>query len=357
MVDLTTTLVGIPLKHPVVLASGPLSHDGMAIRRAHLAGAAAVVTKTISRCPARNPVPHLNIVSQGVLNSELWSDIGPDRWAQREIPLAKESGAVVVASIGPSVEDVRQLARPIARAGADVLELVSYDPDELPRMVSEAGDRADLPVLAKMGALWPELGRIASECRWKGAHGITAVDSLGPALRVDVLRRMPLLGGPSCWISGPALLPIALKAVAVVYEETGGPVIGTGGVSSGRDALEMTMVGAEAVGVCSLPLTRGIAALSRLGDQLRAELEMAGYASFTSAMGAAVPGLRREQRAPQPTLEWMGDRCTECGRCVELCPYTARTEPGIHDAERCRMCGLCASACPTGALVLKEGCP
>lgn len=357
MADLSTTVVGIPLEHPVLLASGPLSYDGEAIARAHRAGAAAVVTKTISCRPASNPIPHLSITEQGVLNCELWSDVRAEQWIHHEIPLAKESGAIVIASIGPTVGDVQELARAVARAGADALEVVSYDPAELPRMSGEAADRAGLPVLAKVNALWPCLGAIASECREHGARGITAVDSLGPALRIDVQRRRPLLGSPACWLSGAALLPLALRAVAVVHQATGGPVVATGGVSSGRDALEMLLAGGTAVGVCSLPLVKGLLSFASLRAQLDAELARAGFSVAEKAIGAALPALATTPGSQRMQLAWSRELCTECGRCVAICPYAARSEPGRSDLSKCRLCGLCASVCRTGALLLEEESP
>ncbi len=353
MVELRATLAGIPLRHPVLLASGPLSHDGEAIVRAHRAGAAAVVTKTISLTPAKNPVPHLSVAEHGVLNCELWSDIDSAQWIQQEIPRAKEAGAVVVASIGPSGDDVRKLARAVARAGADALEMVSYEPAELPRMTAAARQRVSVPVLAKVGAMWPRLDELARECRRRGADAITAVDSLGPAVRIDVQSRRPVLGGASCWMSGAALLPIALKAVATVRQATGGPVVGTGGISSGRDALEMVMAGASLIGVCSVALSRGLCVFRKLVDELGAELRSVGEVSLERTVGAALPLATGREEGNCARFEWAADRCTGCGRCVDLCPYAARSSPSSRIVDRCRLCGLCVSVCPTGALSLQ----
>ena len=87
MTDLKTSIGGLELRNPFILASGPLSYNGEAILRAHRAGAGAVVTKTISRVPATNPIPHIARVSGGLLNGEKWSDLPYERWIEREIPL------------------------------------------------------------------------------------------------------------------------------------------------------------------------------------------------------------------------------------------------------------------------------
>jgi len=83
MVDLKTSIGGLEIENPFILASGPLSHDGGAVLRAHRAGAGAVVTKTISSVPAENPVPHIAKVGNGLINGEKWSDLPYERWIER----------------------------------------------------------------------------------------------------------------------------------------------------------------------------------------------------------------------------------------------------------------------------------
>ena len=78
--DLTMQICGLELMNPFILASGPLSFNGEAILRAHRAGAGAVVTKTICREAARNPLPHIAKLSNGLLNGEQWSDIPAQVW-------------------------------------------------------------------------------------------------------------------------------------------------------------------------------------------------------------------------------------------------------------------------------------
>lgn len=352
MTDLTTSLCGLTLRTPLVLASGPLSSDGDALARAHRAGAGAVVTKTIGLHAAVNPVPHIARTAGGLLNTERWSDLSAERWIEREIPQACRSGAVVVASVGLTSDDVRTLARPLVEAGAAALEVVSYDGAEIASMVEEAAGRVSVPVFAKVSANWPDGVRVARACLAHGAAAITAIDSVGPALRFDLTSRRPLLGGHG-WISGRPILPIALRVVADIARATGCTIIGTGGVEKADDAVEMLYAGATAVGICTAPLLHGISWFGDLSRDLAARLQGLGFGGPADATGAGLPALADEP-STQEGWDFVLARaaCTDCRACVRACPYGARSGAEAFVRANCRGCGLCVAACPTGALTL-----
>jgi dihydropyrimidine dehydrogenase (NAD+) subunit PreA len=359
MADLTARIGTLELGTPFVLASGPLSHDGNALLRAHRAGVGAVVTKTISQKAARNPVPHIAKIGLGLLNSEKWSDLPAQAWIEEEIPRAKSGGATVIASLGLNVEEVEAIGAELAEAGADALEVCSYDVSEIVPMVRAAAQRVSIPILAKVSANWPDVANVARACMSAGAAGITAIDSVGPALRLDVARREPLVGGGFGWLSGAAILPIALRVVAEVSLATSGVVVGTGGVETADQCIEMLMAGASAVGLCSRPLTGGLETIGRLAEQLGDRLDDLGYAGVDEVIGAALPSLRRSslhggREAGEESFAWDEAACTGCGLCVRICPYEARCAPDAVDRAHCRLCGLCTSCCPTGALSLRR---
>ncbi len=365
MVNLKTSIGGLEVENPFILASGPLSHDGRAVLRAHRAGAGAIVTKTISSVPAENPVPHIAKVGNGLINGEKWSDLPYERWIEVEIPLAKDGGATVIASVGLSSGDVAALARPLARAGADTLEVVSYDGKALVPMVREAAHQVDIPVFAKVSANWPDVIDVARACLKSGATAITAIDSIGPALRIDVTRRAPVLGSGYGWLTGQAIFPIALRIVSEIAIATGAPIVGTGGIWKVDNILEMMMAGANAVGICSLAILRGVTIFSELAEKLSSRLRDLGYHSLKEAIGVALPALRSYERigsglpaakeAANAAFVLNEELCPDCGVCVSICPYQARVSPREIDPARCRLCGLCSSACPRGALELKVG--
>ena len=317
-----------------------------------------MVTKTVGLRPAVNPTPHISRVDgTGLLNAEKWSDVPAEQWLERELPALTGRPGLLIVSLGNGPADVAALAGPLGRAGADLLEVVSYDAGQVARMVEIAAGQTGVPVLAKVSANWPDLIAVVGDCIRAGAEGITAIDSLGPALGIDVETGRPVLGGAygHGWLSGAAIKPMALHAVAEIRLHFDIPVVGVGGVGRGRDAVEMMMAGAVVVGAHTAPLLRGLAWFRRTVAELNAFLDSHRYASAEEIVGRTLPYLRAEERTAPLAFAFDRERCTACLRCVALCPYQARrltVEEMSIAPERCRSCGLCASVCGPGALRL-----
>jgi dihydroorotate dehydrogenase (fumarate) len=354
MVDLSVTLCGRELRHPLILASGPLSWNAAGIQAAFAAGAAAVVTKTIRPQGTVNPVPHIAAAGRGsLLNAEGWSDLPARRWLEVELPALADREGVLIVSTGQTPAEVEQLARPLAEAGADILEVVSYDAADAVPMVAAAKRLVAVPVLAKVSANWPDLVQVVAGCLQAGADGITAIDSLGPALRIDVERGRPLL--PSfAWLSGAAIRPLALRAVAEVCLRHAVAVVGTGGVGAAEHVVEMIMAGATAVGALTAPLLHGLAWFGQTRQRLEQWLAQRGYARLSDLRGSALPHLRRAAAYSALRFSFAAELCPGCGRCVTVCAYNARAlrerDGMVVDEALCRSCGLCVTVCPTGAL-------
>ncbi|MCL5046836.1 MAG: 4Fe-4S binding protein [Actinobacteria bacterium] len=356
MARLETRLCGVELKSPFVLGSGPLSYSGEALVRASNAGAGAVVTKTIRLKPADNPFPHM--VANGnnsLINCEKWADLSAEQWIQKEIPFAKKHGAVVVGSVGHTPEEAIALVADVARAGADLIELVSYREEDMVPMVQEARKRVEVPILAKLSPNGSRVVETAGDCLKAGANGITAIDSYGPVLRIDIATARPLLGNVDGfgWLSGAAIKPIALRYVAEIARDYRAEIVGLGGVVKAEDALEMLMAGASAVGVCSAAILRGPGLFAELVRGLDALMEKYGYASVGEVSGKALPNLWPEEQFEELVFYFDPAKCNECMQCVKLCPYQARTladkQMGLDESE-CRRCGFCVSVCKRGAL-------
>ena len=381
MSDLSVSLCGIYLRNPLILASGPLSWNAESIRTAFAAGAAAVVTKTIRLQATVNPMPHIASLGQGsLLNTEGWSDLPAEQWIKQELPslrqhlgelsrgtqsshraaqgtgLADQDGVLIV-SLGHTPAEVAQLAGPLAEAGADILELVSYRAEDAAPAVAAAKQAVTIPVLVKVSANWPDLMEVVAACLQAGADGITAIDSVGPTLRVDVETGRPVLGS-FAWLSGAAILPIALRAVAEICLRYDVPVVGTGGVRRAEDVVEMMMAGATTVGVHTAPILHGLDWFGKTLSRLERWLDERGHARLGDLRGMALPHLREPVSHAPLSFAFDAETCTQCGRCVTVCAYNARhlTPQGemLLDEGLCRSCGLCTSICPTGALTAQR---
>jgi dihydroorotate dehydrogenase subfamily 1 len=357
MSDLNVDLCGVHLRNPLILASGPLSWNADSIRAA-FAEAAAVVTKTIRPQATINPVPHIAVLGRGsLLNTEGWSDLPAEQWIEQELPSLVDRNGVLIVSLGHTPAEVAQLAGPLAEAGADLLELVSYRAEDAAPMVAAAKQAATIPVLVKVSANWPHLLEVVDACVQAGADGITAIDSVGPALRVDVETGQPLLGA-FAWLSGQAIRPIALRAVAEIRMRYDVPVVGTGGVGQAEDVIEMVMAGATAVGVHTTPLLQGLDWFSKTLTRLEQWLNGRGCACLADLRGLALPHLQEPMPHAPLVFAFDLEMCTQCGRCVTVCVYNARRlmphgEMLLNEA-LCHSCGLCASVCPTSALRIRR---
>ena len=161
-------------------------------------------------------------------------------------------------------------------------------------------------------------------------------------------------------MSGAAIRPVAQAVVSeLAVRFPGVPIVGTGGIIQAEDAVEMTMVGASALGVCTGPLLRGLEWFGRTGEKLSAWLDGHGYADLVGHPRHGAAELHPVEDTRRLTFEFDPLLCTKCDLCVVLCPYDARTMGGgdkpktasltqILDAEQCRYCGLCVEVCKPG---------
>jgi len=354
MSDLSVELCGIRLENPLILASGPLSWNAAGVWAAFAAGAAAVVTKTIRPEPTENPVPHMAALGRSsMLNTEGWSDLSACQWIEQEMPALAEREGVLIASTGHTPREVAELAGPLAEAGADMLELVSYRAEDVAPMAAEAKARVSIPVLVKVSANWPDMVDVVGRALEAGADGVTAIDSIGPVLQIDVETGRPELG-QWAWLSGEAIRPMAVGSVARICASYGVPVVGTGGVGRAKDVVEMVMAGATAVGVHTAPLLRGLGWFEKTTAGLERWLDSHAVSSLVDLRGISLVHLGEPISQEPLAFTFDLETCTRCRRCVTVCAYGARgmSDDGEMslDEDLCRSCGLCASVCPTGAL-------
>lgn len=344
------SMFGQTLASPVIIGSGPASFDAKAMIALSQAGAGAVVTKTINLHAAENPDRHMVMASPGTLiNCEKWSDFSMERNLEVEVPAAVAAGVKVIASVGQSVADSSACVERLEELGVLAIELVSYDDSTVLPMLEDAKRRVDVPVIVKLSPNSKDFIGHALRCVDAGADALTACDSMGPALLIDIETGEPVLGGADGrgWLSGAQILPFTLDKICTLRERVDVPIIGLGGLSKWQDAVQMAMAGADYVGVCSAAILKGPSFVTKLNRDVDAWLAKHGHESLADVRGAVLAHL------PQPAgrLRMVRDAatCTHCGLCVRTCPYGARSfdEAGndVVDEALCRRCGLCVSRC------------
>ena len=358
MANIKVDFLGMELDSPFIVGSGPLSYDAEGVIRAHNAGAGAVVTKTIRDEAAKNPYPHISEAGNSTLiNAEKWTDLKPTTWIKEEIPAIKNHSEDInlIVSLGHTPQEVQNWVEKIEKTGADAIEIVSYMEDSIVEMVKIAVKNVDIPIILKVSPNWTDPVKTAVECVNAGADAVTVMDSVGPVLEVDVHSERPIVGGEKGmgWITGKAIRPLAQAIIAQLTERIEVPIIGLGGVMKAEDAVKMLMVGSSVVGVCTSLLTQGVKYLDKLNKDIDQLMEELGYDTIDEISGKAFENLPKKENIKKFTFEFIADKCIDCQRCVDLCPYNARKLENMNmelDKNKCRYCGYCASVCPTDAL-------
>lgn len=361
MVDLSVEICGMKFKNPVMPAAGPNVMDGNLLVKAAEGGAGGLVSKTVSVKPAVVPRPCIAKVKDSMMNAELWSDLPLEKWLKDEYKKAKATGLPLIASIGYNAEEIRSVAPRVVEAGADALELSTHylgnDPSPVVEAVKAAKEVVKVPIFVKLSPNVLDIRQFAKAAADAGADGLVAINTLGPVLSIDVENTLPMLGstGGYGWLSGPAIKPLAIRCVADIARTVDIPVIGVGGISSGKDAAEFLMAGASAVQVCTAAIVRGTKIYGLIADQMASFMKGKGYNSVSDFKGIALPHLPKEpKRTTAEPVQVIASKCTACGLCERHCPYDAIHVMGKLakvDPVKCYTCGLCVSVCPTRAII------
>lgn len=360
MADLRTNLCGVTLESPFILGSGPAGFDAVSLAAASRAG--AVVTKSIAVKAFENNTRHM--IYNGVnslLNNEGGSDLPLRQWTEEEIPKAKELGVkTLIASVYGygTLEDTLYVSEECAKAGADMLEVVSgyAEPGELVKLISSVKTLVKIPVIAKVNSNWKDMDDVAFSCDKAGADAITVMDSIGPVYRVDITTGRALLGGNGYgYLTGAPILPLTLRYVHDIARKSKKDIIGLGGITSAESAMEMLMSGASAAGVCSAAVLRGHDVFGEFNEKLSKLMDAYGYPDIASLSRKSLQKEDLEEKNCKD-FYYIDEKCTHCSRCVKACAYRARSfQEGrpVIDESLCRVCGLCIGVCGTKAIGLR----
>ena len=284
--DLAVTLGRVQLPSPVLTASGTFGHGDEVAKLGDPARLGAITAKSL--CPepwAGKPAPRLHMTAAGMLNAVGLQGPGIVAWLAHDLPALRATGARVIASVwGQTVEEFALAAELLEPARDDLValevnvscpnlharsEMFAHDPDATRAVIAAVVGATTLPVFAKLSPNVTDLTVIARAAVDGGAEGLTLVNTV-MGLLVDAETRRPVLGGGGGGLSGPAIKPVALRAVHDVSRALPDvPVIGTGGVQSGVDAVEMLLAGASAIAVGTANF-RDPRAPYRVLDELRA---------------------------------------------------------------------------------------
>ncbi len=252
------------LKSPVIMVSGIFGYGEINLEYVNYKKLGAIVTKTISLNPREgNPQPRIWETSSGMLNSVGLQNPGAGEFAKSKLPAIKRNGAKVIVSImGHNEEELLKINGILLkeRGYYDALELnlscpnverdkpmVSQSPEmtgRFVRTVKKACGR--VPLIVKLSPNVTDITAVAASAENAGADALSMINTV-KAVCVDTMKMRIMEGG----LSGPQIKPVGLRAVYDVYQKCGIPIIGIGGITTGKDALEYILAGATAVGAGS----------------------------------------------------------------------------------------------------------
>ena len=161
------------------------------------------------------------------------------------------------------------------------------DPESVSEIVKAIKKKTKIPVIVKLSPSTPGEVAAAKESEKAGAAAINMGNTIGPGMKIDIERKKPAIGFGCGGLSGPAMTPIALRAVYDIYESVKIPIIGTGGFTTGEDLIEYVMAGAAAVGICTAIHYRGLSSFRRISNEAKTWLEEHGYKNIKEIRGIA----------------------------------------------------------------------
>jgi len=301
---LATDLCGIRLESPLVLASGIMGMSASSMKRISEAGAGAVTTKSCGIGERKgHPCPCVIPFEHGLLNAVGLANPGIEEM-NREISEFKiRVGKPLIASIFGKTEDgFGEAAARISLSKPDLIEVnvscpnvasefglpFAADADACGRITHMVKERANgIPVSMKLSLQCPSIAAVGRACQENGADAITAINSVGPGMLIDLNVRKPILANQVGGVSGAAIMPLAVRAVWDLFRAVTIPIIGTGGVTRPEDALQLILAGATAVGIGSGVYAYGLDIFSATNAFLAQWLERDECSSLADIRGSA----------------------------------------------------------------------
>lgn len=303
-IDFSTTLGNAWFASPVFTASGCAGSGRELAQFFPLQDIGAVVTKSImSRARHGRPTPRMAETPSGMLNSIGLQGPGIDAFIANDIPfLIQQRARIIVSIAGETIEEYATLARKLRSvSGISALEVniscpnvenrglvFACDPDASKRVIDGVRRTigGEIPIIAKLSPDVTDLVAIAKGVVDAGADGLALINTvLGMAINLETMR--PHLAGKTGGLSGPAIKPIAIRAVYQVHAALPQvPILGMGGITNGRDALEMIAAGASAVSIGTASFGNPTALIS-IQSELKNLLADKGFSSLREAIGFA----------------------------------------------------------------------
>ena len=302
MANLHVNIAGVEFQNPVVAASGTFGF-GHEYREfyplSHLGG---ISCKGITLAPRPgNPPPRIAETPGGMLNAVGLQNPGVDYFIEHDLPWLRKQGTVIIANIaGNTQEDYCRMAEKLSDTEVDMIELNISCPNVkqggvqfgttcsgVEDITASVRKHCRKPLMVKLSPNVSDIADIAAAAESAGADAISMINTL-TGMRIDIHTRRPVIRNNTGGLSGPALLPVAIRMVSQVYKRVKIPIVGMGGISKWQDAVEMLLAGACALQIGTVFFADPYAPLKIL-DGLNEYLDQNHIAGINELTGKMIP--------------------------------------------------------------------
>lgn len=302
MADLTVNIAGVEFKNPVITASGTFGFGREYSEFYPLREIGGLSCKGITLKPRMgNPPPRIAETPSGILNAVGLQNPGVDHFIEQDLPWLKEQETVVIANIaGNTPEEYAQMAEKLSESSVDMIEMNISCPNvkhggvqfgtscqSVGAITREVRAHCKKPLMVKLSPNVSDIAEIARAAEGEGADVLSLINTL-TGMRIDINTRRPIIRNNTGGLSGPAVFPVAVRMVWQTAGAVKIPVVGMGGISTWRDAVEMMLAGASAIQVGTALFSDPYAPL-KIKEGLNRYLDDQGIASVAELAGMVKP--------------------------------------------------------------------
>lgn len=301
MADLSVNIAGVHFQNPIIAASGTIGfgHEYSEFYPLSVFGGISCKGTTLKERPG-NPPPRIAETPMGMLNAVGLQNPGVEHFIQQDLPWLKQQNTVAIANVaGSTREDYCRMAEILSETDIDMIELNISCPN-----VKEGGVQfgtscesvaaitkavracCKKPLIIKLSPNVSDIASIAKAAESEGADAVSLINTL-TGMRIDINTRRPIIANITGGMSGPAVFPVAVRMVWQVKNAVQIPVIGMGGVTTWKDAVEIMMAGADAIQIGTALFTDPYAPV-KIAEGLNKYLDDHGMKSVTELTGTVI---------------------------------------------------------------------
>ena len=389
MSTLRTSVLGIELENPFLLASAPPTARIESIDKAFESGWAGAVLKTITpdNLVMEETSPRYSSIKEngkviGFQNIELLSHRTIQYWVDGISYLKKKyPEKVIIASIMAPVEKTewQAIVTQLNNTPIDAYELnfscphgmteqhigmaIGTSPEISACITTWVKEFSKKPVFVKLTPNVTNITTIGKMVENSGADGLTAINTIQGFMGINLDTLEPKLNIDGCstygGLSGQIVKPVGFRCVAQLRQCSDLPILATGGISDWKDTAQYITLGSDAVQICTEVMINGYGIINGLKSGLMNYLDTMGFKSVSELKNIAIPKLKSHASLNKnyrvyPDIDT--EKCAVCGKCVKICSESeqqalSKKETCIElDKEKCIGCSLCSHVCPKDAI-------